>query len=79
VVVLLAHQFDSSAISIRGSAWYAKREATFIDLLAVIRREIWRTQLLNSPTGVPVPDLANSTDHDDPVLASLLEVACYAA
>jgi DDE superfamily endonuclease len=79
VVVLLAHQFDSSAISIRGSAWYAKREATFIDLLAVIRREIWRTQLLNSPTGVPVPDLANSPDHDDPVLASLLEVACYAA
>lgn len=54
-------------------------EATFTDLLAVVRREIWRTPLLNWPTPAHTPDLANSPGFEDPALASLLEVACYAA
>ena len=79
LVVLLARQFHTPAIPIRRSAWYAKEEATFIDLLAVVRREIWRTQLLNWPTAVRTPHLANSPDHHDHALAALLEAACYAA
>jgi DDE superfamily endonuclease len=79
LVVLIAHDLHRSAIPIRQSAWYAKEEATFIDLLAVVRRELWRAQLLNWPTPVHAPDLANSLDHNDPALAALLEAACYAA
>lgn len=79
LVVLLAHQLHGSTMPIRQSAWYAKEEATFVDVLAVVRRELWRDQMLNWPTLVPTPDLANSSDHDAPALAALLEAACYAA
>jgi hypothetical protein len=72
-------QLHNSAIPIRGSAWYGKEEATFIDLLAAVRRELWRTQLLNWPTPVHAPDLANSLAHEAPALTALLEAACYAA
>lgn len=79
LVVLLAHELHGGAVSVRRSAWYAKEEPTFIDLLAVVRREIWRTQLLNWPTPIPTPDLANSPGHDDHALAALLDAVCYAA
>jgi hypothetical protein len=62
--VLLAHRLHGNTIPTRQSAWYDKEEATFIDVLAVVRREIWRTQVLNWPTPVPTPDLANSPGYD---------------
>jgi len=65
--------------SSRQSAWYAKEEATFVDVLAVVRREIWRTQLVNWPTPVHTPNLANSLDDVGPAFAAFLEAACYAA
>jgi hypothetical protein len=43
LVVLLAHRLHGSTIPTRQSAWYAKEEATFVDVVAVVRREIWRT------------------------------------
>lgn len=79
LVVLLAHDLHGGTISCRRSAWYAKEEATFVDLLAAVRRDLWRTQLLNWLTPIPTPNLANSPDRDDLALASLLEAACYAA
>jgi len=79
LVVLLAHQLHGDTIPTRQSAWYDKQEATFVDALALVRREIWRTQLVNRPTPVRMPDLANSPSQQDTALASLLEVACYAA
>jgi hypothetical protein len=79
LVVLLAHQLHGSTIPIRQSAWYDKPEATFVDVLAVVRRGIWRTQVLNRPTPLHTPDLANSSDYNDHALACLLEAACYAA
>lgn len=79
LVVLLAHQLYGDTMSTRQSAWYAKEEATFIDLLAAVRRVLWRTQLLNWPTPFDAPALANSLAHDAPPLAALLEAACYAA
>ncbi len=79
LVVLLAHQLHGDTIPTRQSAWYDKQEATFVDALALVRREIWRTQLVNWPTPVRMPDLANSPSQQDSALASLLEVACYAA
>lgn len=79
LVVLLAHQLHGDTVPTRQSAWYAKEEATFVDVLAVVRRELWPTQLLNWPTPVRTPDLANSLDDLDPAFAFLLEAACYAA
>jgi hypothetical protein len=79
LVILLAHQVQGATIPVRRSAWYAKEEATFVDLLAVARREVWRTRVANGPTRVPNLDLANSPDPSDPALVSLLEAACYAA
>jgi hypothetical protein len=79
LVVLLAHDLYGGAISFRRTAWYAKEEATFVDLLATVRRELWRTRLLNWPTPVPSPELANSPDYDNLALAALVETACYAA
>jgi hypothetical protein len=43
LVVLLARRLHGSTMPTRQSAWYAKQEATFVDLLAVVRREIWCT------------------------------------
>jgi len=79
LVALLAHRLQGNIIPSRRSAWYAKEEAVFTDLLAAARRGLWPMQLLNWPTPIPTPALANSPDHDDLALASLLEAACYAA
>lgn len=79
LVVLLAHDLYGGAILFRRTAWYAKEEATFVDLLAMVRRELWRTRLLNWPTPIASPELANSPDDDNRALAALVETACYAA
>jgi hypothetical protein len=79
LVVLLAHQLHGSTMPTRQSAWYDKEEATCVDVLAAVRREIWRTQLLNWPTPVQTPDPANSPGYGDSALAAVLEAACYAA
>jgi hypothetical protein len=79
LVVLLAHQLYGTAIPVRRSAWYAKEEATFVDVLAAVRRELWRGQLANWPVRVHDPEVANSPNHHRQALVSLLEAACYAA
>lgn len=79
LVVLLASQLHGAAIPIRQSAWHAKEEATFVDLMAAVRREIWTTWVANWPTHPPTSEVANSSGHSGPALAALLEAACYAA
>jgi hypothetical protein len=78
LVVLLAQRLHGSTIPTRRSAWYAK-EATFVDLLAAVRRELWQTRLTNAPTPVLAPDMANSPVPLDAPLTALLEAACYTA
>jgi hypothetical protein len=75
----LPEQAVSLVRVLRRSAWYAKEEATFVDLVAAVRREIWHTWVMNRPTRAPTPQLANSPEHSDPALAALLQAACYAA
>jgi hypothetical protein len=79
LVVLLARDLHGTTIPIRQSAWYAKEEATFIDLLAAVRRDLWRQRVLNRPTPDHTPVLANSRPASDPALAALLDAASYAA
>jgi hypothetical protein len=43
LVVLLAHHLsDGRVVAVRSAAWYAKSEATFSDVLALVRRYLWR-------------------------------------
>jgi len=79
LVVVLAQHLHGTTTPIRRSAWHAKDEATFVDLLAAVRRDLWRTRVLNWPPPIRTSHLANSPASLDPALASLLEAACYAA
>lgn len=45
VVTLLAHQYMGEGSSlVRGAAWYDKRDPTFSDALAVVRKELWAAE-----------------------------------
>lgn len=45
VVTLLAHQYMAEGSRlVRGAAWYDKRDPTFSDALAVVRKELWAAQ-----------------------------------
>ena len=75
LVVLMAHEMTKSgSIPIQNWAWYQKSEATFSDVLAVVRGQIWRFRYLE-----------NSGNRDDAALFdkdfrnSLLDILCYAA
>jgi hypothetical protein len=73
LVVLLAHALHPQQLPTRRAAWYPKREATFIDALAAVRRHLWAAA--NRP-GLGHPSApANSSV----VLSLLLETTCYAA
>jgi hypothetical protein len=75
VVVLLAHQLTAgTAMPVRRAAWYTKREATFADIIALVREHLWRTvQFPQSPANqghVTIPTC---------VLHGLLDTLSYAA
>lgn len=76
LVTLMAHALHGAAVPTRQAAWYAKPEATFADALAAVRRHLWARRLTNGATAGNGPDTANSPAS---LLASLVEVACYAA
>jgi hypothetical protein len=74
VVVLLAQVLHPEHLPTRRAAWYAKREATFIDALAAVRRHLWASQ--NQPLLDAAAGPANSTPS---TVDLLIETACYAA
>ena len=76
LVTLMAHALHGDAVPTRQSAWYTKSEATFADALAAVRRHMWASRLTNGPTAEGDSEAANSSAS---LLASLVEVACYAA
>ena len=76
LVTLMAHAHHGAAVPTRQAAWYAKSEATFADALATVRRYLWASRLTNGPTAECAPEVPNSSAS---LLASLVEVACYAA
>jgi DDE superfamily endonuclease len=74
-VTLLAHDhWTRGTPLVKGAAWYHKREPTFIDALAVVRRSIWTSGTFDtssSPTDLQqVPRV---------FLEHLCTVLCYAA
>ena len=77
VVVLLAHAAHPDQLPTRQAAWYAKPEATFIDALAAVRRQLWASgNRRNSPSPPATEPMANSPPQS---LDFLVESACYAA
>jgi len=74
LVVLLAHRLQPQNLATRQTAWYAKTEPTFCDVLARVRRHLWTSR--NRPTPTAPRDSANSSDL---LLDALIEAACYAA
>lgn len=46
IVTLCAHELlGRTAAPVRTAAWYAKREATFSDILSLVRRSLWRAAI----------------------------------
>jgi hypothetical protein len=77
VVVLLAHAAHPDRLPTRQAAWYAKPEATFIDALAAVRRQLWAGGTRrNSPSPPTTAPVANSPPQ---ILDFLVQTACYAA
>ncbi len=75
LVTLLAHQrLGTPARAVRQAAWYRKPHPTFVDALAVVRRELWshRTFQLSAPDGDVVKVPRCLVEH-------LTETLCYAA
>ena len=75
IVTLIAyHLTHNKPFPVRSSAWYHKKEPTFSDALALVRREIWTTiQFSHSPQD-PDPILIPPT-----VLHGLVDTMCYMA
>ena len=75
IVTLLAfHLSHNKPFSIRSSAWYDKKEATFSDALALVRRVIWFNIKFNQSPQDPDPILI-----PPPILQGLVDTMCYMA
>jgi hypothetical protein len=75
LVTLLAHrQMPGPVGAARRAAWYRKRDPTFADALASVRRELWRHQAFStSPCAGEVVEIPR------PILERLTETLCYVA
>jgi len=75
LVTLLAHgQMSRASTSTRQTAWYTKTMPTFVDALALVRRQLW-TQLIFQ-TALPDTDLVKIPR---PLLERFIDLLCYAA
>ena len=76
VVTLLAHQQQGQKkeLFVRQDAWYVKRQPTFSDALAMIRRLLWRETGFHS-----LRSKADSVKVSRVLLDRLTDALCYAA
>jgi hypothetical protein len=72
LVVLMAKVLHPETLPVRQASWYLKEEATFIDAIAVVRSDLWRS--VNYSTSAQEADMF-LIPHA--ALFSLLEAACY--
>ena len=73
LITLLAHRLtQDQPLPVRTAAWYQKQEATFSDVIALVRRYLWmETEFANS---LPTQGLVL---FPAPVLAGLVDTICY--
>jgi len=75
IVVLMALELlKSKPMTILNSAWYKKTDATFSDVIALVRRHIWYSKNYNNSSNP-----SDSTYFHDGFLETLLDLVCYAA
>jgi hypothetical protein len=72
LVVLMAKVLHPDTLPVRQASWYLKEEATFIDALAAVRNDLWRSA--NYSTSAQEADMFLIPLA---ALVSLLEAACY--
>ena len=73
IITLLAHRLtEGKAFPVRSAAWYLKKEPTFSDAIALVRRYLWmNTEFPNSPAQLGPVEIPV------PVLAGLIDNLCY--
>jgi hypothetical protein len=75
LVTLTAHRMlQTQPLPIQTTAWYAKRQPTFSDALAWVRRDLWQAQTF----ALSPPD-TDTIKIPRPLLDQLTETLCYAA
>jgi len=72
LVTIMAKVLYTTELPVRQTSWYIKKEATFSDALAAVRRHLWRH--LNYERSSQNPDLLLIPQA---ALSSLVESACY--
>jgi hypothetical protein len=68
----MAKELHPETLPVRQASWYLKDEATFIDALAAVRSDLWRS--VNYCTSAQEADMI-LIPHI--ALVSLVEAACY--
>ncbi len=75
IVVLMALELlKSKPMTILNCAWYKKSDATFSDVIALVRRHIWCSRNYNKSSNA-----FDSTYFQGNLLETLLDLVCYAA
>jgi len=75
ILVLMALEvIKSKPMTILNSAWYKKSDATFSDVIALVRRHIWYSRNYNKSSNA-----FDSTYFHGDLIETLLDLVCYAA
>jgi hypothetical protein len=75
VVTLFAHgQMVRAAGAHRQAAWYHKRDPTFADALALVRKELWVSATFHGP-----PERSEVVKVPRAIVERLTNAVCYAA
>jgi hypothetical protein len=78
VVTLLANQYMGEGSNlVRGAAWYDKRDPTFSDALAVVRKELWAAERQQSFNGSGLE--TETVEIPREFMERLTDAICYAA
>jgi len=85
LVVILAKRLYPTGLPCRKAAWYAKEQATFRDVLAIVREHLWEhgfaVQEINQEVENAIGSAKNADHRLIPaaLIAAVREMACYAA
>jgi len=75
LVTLLAHRLMPGSVAVvRQATWYHKRDPTFADALALVRRELWQHQALAMS-----PDAGEMVKVPRAIMECLTDTLCYVA
>lgn len=74
VVLVACELLKSKTMAIMDFAWYKKSDATFSDVIALVRRHIWYARNYNDSSRIP-----KSSNYQDDLFETLLDLVCYAA